>query len=88
VLDELLRTSESFREFWDARDVDAVESPQPVLIDHPEYGELEFIGQGLPLSSHGTNYAYFLVPTAETSERDGFRRLLAKSSEELRHPVA
>jgi hypothetical protein len=76
LLNHLLESSETFRRFWNDRDVAALEDVPPLTMAHPVYGKLRFTMRVLAQPG-ATNpfYCCFLVPDEATSASPEFQNL-------------
>ena len=76
LLMRLLETSESFRRFWNERDVSQLDQTPPLALTHPTYGLLRFTMRVLAQpDAHNPFFACFLVPDEATPQSDAFRQL-------------
>jgi hypothetical protein len=76
LLNHLLATSETFRRFWNDREVAELEDVPPLALTHPVYGQLRFTMRVLAQPG-ATNpfYVCFLVPDEATVASTAFQRL-------------
>ncbi len=76
LMNKLLETSETFRRFWNERDVAELGDVPPLMLAHPSYGPLRFAM--CVLAQPGAKnpfYCCFLVPDQPTSKASAYRDL-------------
>jgi len=82
LLKRLLETSESFRRFWNERDVSQLDQVPPLALMHPTHGQLRFTMRVLAQpNANNPFYMCFLVPDETTAQSDSFRRLQLEPAE-------